>query len=171
MGYKEHTRVLSKIRFYLLQDGCTCTPWVSGPGVLFPSPPHEAGPSEGAAFHPRAGQLGQQPLDTAWTSKPPKKAQYPTIREYRQRRVHFWAAILPKLSVLGYWATFWACWSSRRMSGYLRHGQHCFFADPRQDPTSRTPYSGLQCSYGVDCRALKWIYTLDPARGLGKGMI
>ena len=28
--------------------------------------------------------------------------------------------------------------------------------------------SGLQHSYGVDCRAVRWIYLLDPSRDLGQ---
>ena len=35
--------------------------------------------------------------------------------------------------------------------------------DPRTDPKSRSPNSGLYYSYGVD----RWIYFLDPPRGLG----
>ena len=31
----------------------------------------------------------------------------------------------------------------------------------------RTPNSGLQHLYGVDCRTLRWIYPLDRHRGLG----
>ena len=38
--------------------------------------------------------------------KAQRMAQYPTIREYRQfqYRVHYFGAVLPILSVLGYWA-------------------------------------------------------------------
>ena len=41
----------------------------------------------------------------AWTLKVPKvMAQYATIREHRQYGVHYFAAILPILPVLEYWA-------------------------------------------------------------------
>ena len=40
--------------------------------------------------------------------------------------------------------------------------------DPREDPKSRSPNSGLYYSYGVDYGVLRWIYFLDPPRGLGK---
>ena len=44
-------------------------------------------------------------VETSWTSKVPKMmAQYPAIKDHRQYRVHFLGAILPVLSVLGYWA-------------------------------------------------------------------
>ena len=39
--------------------------------------------------------------------------------------------------------------------------------DPWEDPQSRSPKSGLQYSYGVDVGSLRWIYFLDPPRGLG----
>ena len=39
--------------------------------------------------------------------------------------------------------------------------------DPRKDPKSTTPNSGLQNSHGVDFRTLRWMYFLDPLRGLG----
>ena len=44
------------------------------------------------------------------------------------------------------------------------------YADPWEEPKSRTPNSGLQYSYSIDYRALRWIYVLDPPRGLGIGM-
>ena len=44
-------------------------------------------------------------LRATQTSKVPNiMAQYHTKREYRQHRVHYFGAILPILSVLGYWA-------------------------------------------------------------------
>ena len=58
-------------------------------------------------------------------------AQYPTMREYRQHRVHDFGAILPVLSVLGYWAiildfggpgsglSFRATWLSRQASAFF----------------------------------------------------
>ena len=46
---------------------------------------------------------------------------------------------------------------------------HCLRnPDPREDPKSRSPNFGMQYSYGVDCRTLRWIYFLDPPSGLGR---
>ena len=41
------------------------------------------------------------------------------------------------------------------------------FPDPREDPKSRSTNSGMQYSYCVEYRTLRWIYFLDPPRDLG----
>ena len=38
---------------------------------------------------------------------------------------------------------------------------------PGEDPTSSTPNSGFEYSYGMGYRTLRRIYFLDPPRGLG----
>ena len=40
--------------------------------------------------------------------------------------------------------------------------------DSWKDPKSRSPNSGLQYSSGVGYITLRWIYLLDPPRGLGR---
>ena len=45
--------------------------------------------------------------------------------------------------------------------------EYCSFPTPREYPKSRTPNSGFYGSYGVDERALRWIYFLDPPIGSG----
>ena len=42
--------------------------------------------------------------------------------------------------------------------------------EPREDPKSRSPNSGLRYSYGPDFRTLGWI-SLDPPRDLGIGLL
>ena len=44
-----------------------------------------------------------------------------------------------------------------------------FFADPQEDPESRTHNSGVQYCYSVDYGAPGWILFLDSPRGLGLG--
>ena len=40
---------------------------------------------------------------------------------------------------------------------------------PGEDPKNRSPNSKLRNFYGIDDRAARWIYFLDPPRGLGHG--
>ena len=55
----------------------------------------------------------------------------------------------------------------RKIGAYTCHESRPNRFLNRQDPKSRTPESGLEYCHAVDCRTLRWIYCLDPPRGLG----
>ena len=79
-----------------------------------------------------------------------------------------WSSILGTLrvrvtqnDVLQMWA--WVCWL---VVGEVDRFIACIKLT-WEDPKSRSPNSELNRSYGVDYRSLRWIYFLDPPRGLG----
>ena len=63
-------------------------------------------------------------------------------------------------------------WPHAALGASQEMGQRKVGPYPRsgEDPKSRSPNSGLSCSYGVDNGTLRWIYFLDPLRGLGSGV-
>ena len=81
-----------------------------------------------------------QLLKWAWQRPPPKRQIHQSINP-KQRSLLSWRNLLP-------------------LSGETS-------PDPRQDPENRFPHSRLQYSYGVDYGTIRWIYILDPPRGLG----
>ena len=53
------------------------------------------------------------------------------------------------------------------LEGSFDADSYVVFPDPREDSKSRSLDSGLHYSYGVEDRALRWIYFVDLPRGLG----
>ena len=55
------------------------------------------------------------------------------------------------------------------LRGWPRLEAEGCYPEPSEDPTNRTPDSGLEHSCGADYRALRLIHILDPPRPLGSG--
>ena len=58
------------------------------------------------------------------------------------------------------------CWPNEAHSLHVKLGPF-HIPDPREDPKSRISNSGVQHSYGVDYRTLRWIYSIRPGSWIG----